>query len=233
MVRRNTSDASEPPSPAAVTLALQDLRRALDAMDIHWALIGGQALRAYGVPRHTLDLDAMVPASDLLAIAEKLVDDFDWTPLKADRYGNYKIAKRPEEHTMDDKVLFVVRQQRRLIPLRNPLGLTVEILAAQHPVEKRMIESAAMRKLEDTVIPVAPLGGVLLVKAKADRAKDHAAIEQTAEHVDASVLAAAIAWALKTRDPDVDDLRQSLALVQARLPRPVKRTSRPRKRRSR
>ena len=72
------------PSDPAITSALLDIRRAATNARIPWALVGGQALLAYGVPRHTEDVDALVPPLDLEDFANELVDTFGYVPLLYD-----------------------------------------------------------------------------------------------------------------------------------------------------
>ena len=71
-----------------VTSALLDLKRAVDNVQpvsgSHMALIGGQALQSYGVPGTTKDADVLVPTTTLRAVADELVDGFDYTPLDYD-----------------------------------------------------------------------------------------------------------------------------------------------------
>ena len=86
------------------------------------------------------------------------------------------------------------------------MGLLVELLDAQHPIEQQMVAEAALRNHFGARVPVAPLGGVLLVKAKADRTKDIAALEQAAEHLSAPILHAAIAWARDCDPATADDI---------------------------
>jgi hypothetical protein len=164
-----------------------------------------------------LDADAIVEAEALVAVAEALVAGFAWSPLVYDdASGDYAVADGVTIHEMDDPVLFDVGVRRRMIPLASPLGLPVELLAAQCPVEEDMVALAAFRLLAEVSVPVAPLGGVLLVKAKADRPKDVAALEQAAEHLPAAHLADAVEWA-RRRDPaTADDLAAALAAARAR-----------------
>jgi len=217
---------------AVVASALLDLSRAVRSVtNADWALIGGQALIVYGVPRETLDADALVSSDALGDIAVTLVSTFGWTPLVYDeRVDDYVESEEPTVHFMDDPVLFDVHEERRMIPLRTPLGLPVELLAAQHPVEQEMIEAAVLRVHQGVKIPVAPLGGILLVKMKADRKKDVAAVEQTAEHLPAATVQEAVAWA-RRRDPaTAEDLTAVMKASRARrVPLRKDRYSRPKR----
>jgi len=201
-----------------VAAALLDLKRAMTRMGLGWALIGGQSLRAYGVPRNTEDADALVEDADLEDIAFELVEKFQWTPLVYDKETDEDVeAAQVMVQFMDDPVLFDMGVERRMIMLRTPLGLHVDLLAAQHPVEREMIEDAIKGEHQGvTAIPIAPLGGVLLVKTKADRTKDIAAIEQTAEHLPQVDLKAAVAWARKRDPATADDLQAILSAVRTR-----------------
>lgn len=209
-----------PPTDPAVTNALLDLVRVARLTNAPWSLIGGEALLAYGVPKNTEDVDALVEQEDLLKFAETLVETFSYVPLIYDtEREEYVPAERVTVHTMDDPVLHV---ERELVPLRSPLGLDVELLAAQHPVEQEMIDQSMPLRHYGVSVPVAPLGGVLLVKTIADRPKDVAAIEQTAESLPKEQIDGALAWATEQDPAGADDLR---ALVSAaRTRRAPKRT---------
>ena len=210
-------DHDKVPDAAVVAMALNDLSRAAENSNTPWALIGGQALRAYGVPRHTLDADALVPVEDLLRLADVLVVTFHWKALKySDEDAGYVVATEPTVLLMDDPVLFDVQEQRNMIALESNAGLVVELLAAQHPVEMDMVTGSGFRTHEGILVPVAPLGGILLVKTKADRSKDRAAIEQTAEHLSRTRIDDAIAWADKKDPATADDLRALVNAVHVR-----------------
>jgi hypothetical protein len=208
---------NNPPENPKVTSALLDLTRAVRNARTEMALVGGQALQSYGVPRTTEDADALVPREDLETLADELVDRFDWTPLDHDdETGDYVPTSRPVVLLMNDPVLFDVQQQREMIALETPLGLIVELLAAQHPVEQEMVARAAVRTHYAVRVPVAPLGGVLLVKVKANRNKDTAAIEQTIEHLPADQIGAAVAWAVEYDPATAEDLRSIVQTVRVR-----------------
>lgn len=211
-------------SETIVASALLDLSRAAMLAKLPWALVGGEALIAYGVPRETLDADAIVQEPGLETLADSLVRTFGWRPLVYDHEtGDYVEADEVEIHYMDDPVLFDVNQERRMVPLRSPLGLPVELLAAQHPIEQEMIDAALVCTHHGVGVPLAPLGGVLLVKTKADRTKDVAAIEQVAEHLSNAQVQEAVAWAERRDAATAEDLRSILAAARTRrAPRSTK-----------
>ncbi len=196
--------------------ALDNIQRAAhDFGDMPWALIGGQALISYGVPRLTTDIDILaLRAGDL---ATDLVDTFGWTPLRYDEeIGDYVIADQVISHEMDDPVLFDVGASRIMFPLHSHDGMIVELLMPQHPIEEDMIEDAIPRKIHGRRVPVAPLGGILLVKTKANRPKDIAAVEQTAEALTNAELTIALAWAKKHDPATADDINSIFMQVKER-----------------
>jgi hypothetical protein len=209
--------SNHPPENPVITSALLDLTRAVRGVPTQMSLVGGQALQSYGVPRTTEDADVLVSREELEPLADWLADRFGWTPLDYDdETEGYVPTDRPVVMLMDDPVLFDVHEQRELIALETPLGLTVELLAAQHPVEQEMIARSAIRIHYAVRVPVAPLGGVLLVKVKAHRNKDTAAIEQTIEHLPADVIQAAVDWASEHDPATTDDLRSIIRAVRVR-----------------
>ena len=214
-----------------VSRALLDFARAAPRVSAPWALVGGQALISYGVPREALDADALVTLDGLERLAGELVQTFGWTPLVYDEgSGDFVAANEVTIHYQDDPVLFDVGQERQMIPLRSPLGLPVELLAAQHPVEQEMIDSACARSHQGLSVPVAPLGGILLMMAMADPpARDVGAIEQAGEHLSAKVVREAVAWA-EQRDPrTAKKLRRILSAARTRrAPKRTKPASRKR-----
>jgi len=207
-----------PPPDPVVQAALADLGRAASVVGAEWALIGGHALRAHGVPRDTLDADALVPLERAMALADELVVSFDWVPVVYDAASRDFIeADEPLFQYMDDPVLYDIGEQRSMIMLRTPQGLPIDILAAQHPVERLMLDQAIRTASYGRDVPVAPLGGVLLVKTKAGRLKDAAAIEQVAEHLPVTTLEQAVAWAAREDQATSEDLAALIGAVRARL----------------
>jgi len=194
-----------------------DLSRAARQAHSAWTLIGGHALISHGVPRHTEDVDTLFLKHELLGVAEALVANFGYVPLIYNiEHEGYVATDEVTVHYMDDPVLFSVGEERELVPLESPLGLIVELLAAQHPIEREMIEASALCRHYGVLVPIAPLGGVLLVKSIADRVKDVAAIEQTAESLPREDLEQALTWAAQ-RDPEnTKDLRAIITNVRTR-----------------
>jgi len=201
---------------AAAAEALRGAEQAARHLGADWALIGGQALITYGVPRITTDVDILAELAGEIALA--LVTDAGWTALQFDLgTGDYSVTSEVTAHYMDAPVLFDIGAQRIMFPIRSPGGMIVELLTAQHPIETEMVELATLRKVYGAQIPVAPLGGVLLVKVKADRPKDRAAVEQAAEMLPGAVLGDAIEWARKRDPATTEDLESLVRASRARL----------------
>src|SRR5262249_6095443 len=102
-------------APDIVTSTLEDLAAAPNELGAHGALLGGQALIAHGVPRDTLDADALVAEAALGDLANELVERFGWKPLDYDPGAeDYVEAAEPTAHFMQDPVLFDPATERVL-----------------------------------------------------------------------------------------------------------------------
>ena len=165
-----------------------------------------------------MDADALVDRERAWAVARGLVENFGWVPLTFDANANeYVDAEDVTVLTMeDDPVLMDIHEHREMIPLRTESGLTVELLAAQHPVEEDAVLRAGWRRHQGILVPVASLGSILLLKAKADRDKDRGALEQVSEHVSAAELEAALVWVAERDPATAEDLKQIVARVRKR-----------------
>lgn len=188
----------QPLPPERVARALEDLVRVADLLGVHWALIGGQALVAHGVPRETDDVDVLVSAHATRVLATVLCKLAGWTPLQYRSWTrDYVPVAEPTLHHFDDLVLFSLPCERVMYSLRSPSMLLVQLLSAQHRIERAMVEDAAPGLHFGVTVPLAPLGGVLLVKGLTERKKDIAAIEQTAAQAPSEALDEAVAWLRK------------------------------------
>jgi len=203
----------EPTCATVVSTTLLDLSRAARSARTRWALIGGPALIVHGVPRHSPDAGALVPLRKLAGLAEELVGTFGWTPLEYDKNtGRFAKTHAPVVHYLDDLALRDLQEERQMIPLRSALGLFVELRAAQHLVEQAVVSGARSRAHCGFTVPVAPLGGVLLLRIRAGTAQDIGSVEQAVEHLPRAKLEEAIAWARKHDRAGADALR---AVVEA------------------
>lgn len=86
-------------APRVVTEALVTLTRVAREVGASWAVVGGQALVAHGVPRDTLDLDVLVEHSRLGSLAGALALS-GWDALAFDRAsGAYVKVPSPRTTT--------------------------------------------------------------------------------------------------------------------------------------
>lgn len=194
---KETNDG-KPLPPESVADTLEDLVRVAGAIGVRWALIGGQALLAHGVPRETRDVDVLVSPHATMALATELCRSAGWTPLQYRSWTkDYVPVAEPTLHHFDDLVLFSLPCERVMYSLRSPSRLLVQLLSAQHRIERAMVDDAMPGRHFGVRVPLAPLGGVLLVKGLAERTKDIAAIEQTAEQAPIEALDEAVAWLRK------------------------------------
>lgn len=181
--------------------ALVEMRDVFARLRCRWALIGGQALVAHGVPRSTTDLDVMLHVDRLLAVAGQLAHTGGWCPATRRADGRcYVLAPAVEVLEWADPVLAEVDLRPKMVPLLTSAAVVVKLFAAQHSVERDALRTSVFRTCCGIEIPVAPLGGVLLMKAMLGRTVDLAAIEQVAESVPIGELRRAIAWT-ERRDP--------------------------------
>lgn len=203
------------PTTGLVAAALEDVARAAEVLQTRWALIGGQALVAHGIPRRTDDVDLLVPLADIRIFAAVLCALSRWVPLEYRRWErDFVPAKAPTLHRFDDLVLWDLPFDRVMYSLRSPAGEIVQLLAAQHPVEREMLAAAAPGPCFGAAVPLAPLGGVLVVKAIAGRDKDIAALREVAKGLPPATLDEAVAWA-RTRVPSAAE-RLAQVIAQAR-----------------
>src|SRR5262249_12728960 len=144
------------------------------------------------------DVDVLVERHDTLALATELCRAAGWTPLQYRSWTrDYVPVAEPTLHHFDDLVLFSLPCERVMYSLLSPPRLLVQLLSAQRRIERAMIDDAAPGQHFGVRVPLAPLGGVLLVKGLAERTKDIAAIEQTAEQAPSGALDEAVAWLRK------------------------------------
>lgn len=217
--RLNPGDSFSEAAPA-FSRALAEVRAAAERAGVRYALIGGQALISYGVPRDSLDVD--VVSVDPLSIAQWLVDVYAWIPLRYDRDSRmYVQTDCLIEHQFHDHALYELGVLRSIYFLESPEGVKLDLLLSQHPMERSAISNAIEHPVLSTSLQVAPLGAVLVLKAKAARRKDEAAIEAAFEWLDSAAIYDAIAWA-DARDPEAArGLRRMLHEVDVRSPWPV------------
>ena len=149
----------QPPAPD-FRPALAALSKALAALDRPAMLIGGLAVIARGVPRLTIDIDAVVHAEDL---------DLDhlWVVLRDSGL----------EARVTDAA--VIARERLVLLLRHlPSGVTVDLSLGWVQFERDAMARASTVDLDGVYIPVATPEDLVVLKAIAWRAIDRSDITE-------------------------------------------------------
>lgn len=132
---------------------LARLGRELDAADLPYMVIGGQAVLLYGEPRLTDDIDITLGATlDRLPDVLKLTTSMGLEPLVD-----------PDEFT----------RQTMVLPCRDTAtDLRVDLIFSFSPYERQALERARPIKMGDTQVRFASLEDVIVHKVIAGRPRD-------------------------------------------------------------
>ncbi|MBI5537238.1 MAG: hypothetical protein HY898_31240 [Deltaproteobacteria bacterium] len=185
---------SSPQERDAIASSLRDFSEVAATLAAPWALIGGHALIAHGVPRYSPDLDLLVADDRIRPVVAVLVSGFGWARLQPHQQAN-----------------------RPLILRRRAESLQVNLHPARGKISCEAIARPVMREHCSVPVPVARLGAVLLMLLAADRVIDRAAIEQTVGHLRRPALRDALDWATK-RSPELGAKLRAI-MDNARAPR--------------
>jgi predicted nucleotidyltransferase len=145
---------------AGLKRALAALSRALTAVGAPFMVIGGIAVVARGVPRHTDDVDATVwaPGLDLEVLRRQL-------------------AEQELVFRIDDGLAFA-EQNQILLLIHSPSKVEIDLSLAWLPFEETALERAPSERLRGIVIPVARAEDLIIYKALAWRDRDRSDIVQ-------------------------------------------------------
>lgn len=134
--------------------AMADLRRALQALEGRYMLIGGLAVVLRGFPRHTDDIDVTVMGADASA-AElgRLLEEAGF------------------EARIDDAIAFA-EQNMVLLCRHIDTGIEIDLTLAYLPFEEEAIANAQPIEVEGVELPVARVEDLLVYKAVAFREHD-------------------------------------------------------------
>jgi len=137
--------------------ALIRVDKDLSELKVQWALVGGFALAARGVPRATFDLDIAV-AVENDSEAENLIRSL--------RERSYSIKESIEQEAAGR-----LATVRLIAP--DDLGIGVDLLFASSGIETEIVEMAEILEIfEGLKIPVAATGHILIMKILAGRPYD-------------------------------------------------------------
>jgi predicted nucleotidyltransferase len=148
---------------SALSQALAALGEALTATNARYVLIGGMAVIARGVRRHTDDIDATVWAEDISI--DQLIA---------------VLATRNIVPRISDAREFAATRQVLLL-VHEPSSITMEISLGWLPFELSAIEQAESIEIADTRLRVARAEDLVIFKAVAWRDRDRSDIEKLLE----------------------------------------------------
>ena len=136
-----------------LSIALGRVADALDRTGIPYMVIGGLANLVWGEPRTTMDLDFTVDAG-------RLGTD-----------GILRVAKEMGELLAEDPA--DVAERGRLVPVRTPEGVRVDLVLATLPFELEAIGRARVVDVAGTEARVCAPEDLIVMKSVSTRARDH------------------------------------------------------------
>jgi hypothetical protein len=168
--------------------AALELVALLDELNLQYMLIGGVAVGLWGEPRATLDVDITI-----------LVEPEQLAPTV--QIFSSRLPLRTS------KPLDIARRDR-VLPVKAPNGVAVDLLFASWPIEKQALDRAVALKIGKLPVRVAPLDYLLFLKLISERPKDTADAEALMRRhrgkIDVSWLEAELsALADSTAQPDM------------------------------
>lgn len=143
--------------------ALSALQRALRGTGVPHMIIGGIAVIARGVPRHTQDIDATI-AGEGLDLANLVTG----------------LGKQSIEPRIGSCVEFA-RQNQILLLCHVPSNTDIDLSLAWLPFEHEALARAELMRLRGVKVPVAQAEDLLVYKAVAWRDRDRTDIERLLE----------------------------------------------------
>jgi hypothetical protein len=109
---------ADPKERQGIAFSLRDLSSAATALDSVWAIMGGHALIAWGVPRDTPEIDAMVDPDLIEELAATLVGKSGWVPLECNDQGrSFLVTDAVTLREKEDPVMRAAGPIRIMIPL--------------------------------------------------------------------------------------------------------------------
>ena len=138
--------------------ALSDVTHHLEAADLPYMVIGGLANAVWGVPRATVDVDITV------SVAEGAIDAV--IAGLGERFQS--LVERPVD--------FV--QSHRVLPLRHPNGVRIDVIFALLPFEEEAIRRAVGRRVAGREVRFCTAEDLILHKVASERLRDRRDAEQ-------------------------------------------------------
>lgn len=150
-------------APSELSSAIAGLTRALESTGAPHMIIGGIAVIAHGVPRHTDDVDATIRAEGL-----------DLDQLFAALAREHIIPRIPDAEEF-------ARTRQVLLLRHDPANVDIEVSLAWLPFEIEALSRAKKVDLGDTTALVALPEDLLIYKAVAFRERDRGDIQRLLE----------------------------------------------------
>lgn len=151
--------AESPETSPALIAALRDVLLWFEAARVRGVVIGGVAVSLLARPRATRDVDVLA-----------LVQERRW-PRFLEAARPFGIRPR-----IGDALDFA-RKSRVLLLVHEPTGVPLDCSLGLLPFEKRTVDRRTRRRLGSLVVPLPRPEDLLVMKAVAGRARDHADIE--------------------------------------------------------
>ena len=142
-----------------IGVALRDITAVMQRLGISYAVIGGVAVRAYGIPRPTYDLDFTIDIS-----RERLVELFD-----AVENDGYTVAESDRSGGIDEVAGMPLVKFRCDIQGQ---GVDVDIFIAEKPFQRELLKRRQRVEMPDGDTWLASPEDILLLKLLAHRPRD-------------------------------------------------------------
>lgn len=141
--------------------ALVEIAEFLSGLGVPYMVIGGMANAVWGIARSTVDVDVTV-----------WVDDKDIPAFVKSISDRMKVlTKKPEEFIRDTRVL----------PVRTPNGISVDIVLGMLPFEKEAIERAVRKEVNGGSVSFCTAEDLILHKIASRREQDIVDIKRLLE----------------------------------------------------
>lgn len=143
---------------SALDDALVSICSNLEEMGVPYAVIGGIAVGFWAQPRLTQDVDVAVELDglDSSAVMAELLERFN-----------------PAAPNTDELL-----EQTRVLLLRTPEGVRVDVVIAEFPLQKRAVERAQVVQIGNARVRVCSPEDLILLKIISDRGKDQQDAEE-------------------------------------------------------
>ena len=142
-----------------IGVALRDITAVMESLSLSYAVIGGVAVRAYGIPRPTYDLDFTIAIS-----RQRLVDLFD-----AVENEGYSVAESYRSGWIDEVGGMPLVKFRCYIQGQ---GVDIDVFIAESPFQHELLKRRQRVETPDGDTWLASPEDIILLKLIAHRGRD-------------------------------------------------------------